>query len=159
MSLCAKSHLNSVMFVWNLYKKFMENCSKTPFSRIFLERRKLHVWPPSLQMLSLKGWETTRSPSTPTGGSRRAKETLESRLSEENWKWGFIQKYIWKCLCHFRVSNQIKSAGLSHFMSSSVLTVWLNYYHLYLRNKSKSIIMVFKFLLQTKAIYTSVQGF
>ncbi len=53
-------------------------------SRIFLDQRKLHFWPPSPLMLSLKGWETTRSPCSPTGGSQRAKETLGSQISEEN---------------------------------------------------------------------------
>ncbi|XP_045924573.1 cartilage-associated protein-like isoform X2 [Micropterus dolomieu] len=48
------------------------------------DQRKLHFWPQSLPMLSLKGWETTKSQSTLTGGSQRAKETLGSQISEES---------------------------------------------------------------------------
>lgn len=46
-------------------------------------RRKLHVCPPSPPTRSLKGWATTRSPSTQPGGSPKAKETLAGHRRPE----------------------------------------------------------------------------
>lgn len=92
ISTCSQSLVKSViMFMMKKNKKVL-GCYKSHwksfcyYSRTFLDQRKLHVCPRSLLMLSLKGWETMRSPSLLTGDSREAKEMLGSQISKERWR-------------------------------------------------------------------------